>query len=154
MIPQREHDVDEQRAAFPFSPRRHSLVVPCQRRFSFPGDRPAAANLPRASTDALLVPWVRREVYVDGRIVTHRYASYFEIEVGCPMTLYTRRTVGQAVGCRHEVLNWSPTIHDETSGHRLSYYSIPLLNVSCALGTSISCGAFFSTLEVHAWLQK
>ena len=62
MIPQREHDVDEQREVFPLSPRRHSLVVPCQRRFSFPGDRPAAANLPRASTDALLVPLVGQEV--------------------------------------------------------------------------------------------
>jgi hypothetical protein len=55
MIPHREHDVDEQRVVVPLSPRRHSLVVPCQRRFSFPGDRPAAANLPRASTDALLI---------------------------------------------------------------------------------------------------
>ena len=94
--------------------------------------------------------WVRREVYVDGKIVTHRYASYFEMDVGCPMTLYTRRTVGQVVGCRHEALNWSATIHYETSGHRLSYYSIPLLNVSCTLGTSISSGALFSTFEVHA----
>lgn len=55
MIPQREHDVDEQRVVFPLSPSRHCLVVPCQRRFSFPGDRPAAANLPRLSTDALLL---------------------------------------------------------------------------------------------------
>ena len=97
--------------------------------------------------------WVRREVYADGKIVTHRYASYFEMEVGCPTTLYTRDTVGQAVGCRHEALNWSATIRYETSGHRLSYYSIPLWNVSCALGTSTSSGAFFSTFEVHA-LQK
>lgn len=55
MILHREHDVDEQRVEFPLSPKRHSLVVPCQRRFSFPGDRPVAANLPRASTDALLI---------------------------------------------------------------------------------------------------
>ena len=62
MMPQSEHDVDEQRVVFPFSPKRHSLVVPCHRRFSFPGDRPAAANLPRASTDVLLVPSKTRRV--------------------------------------------------------------------------------------------
>jgi len=119
MIPHREHDDDEHSVAFPLSPRRHSLVVPCHRRFSFPADRPAATNFPRASTDA-------------------RYASYFAMEVECPMTLYTRRTIGQGVWCRHEVMNWSAT----------------LLKVSCILGTSIRSGALFSAFEVQAGPQK
>lgn len=93
-------------------------------------------------------------VRIRDRITTHRYASYFEMEVGCPMTLYTRRTVGQGVGCRHVDLNWSATTHYQTSDNRSSYDSIPLLNVSCVLWTSSSSGALFSALAVHAWLQK
>lgn len=150
MILQREHDLDEQRVVFPLSPSRHSLVVPCQRRFSFPGDRPAAANLPRLSTDTLLVILSKtRGAWMDGGVVAHRYASYFAMEVGCPMTLYTRRTVGQGVWCRHVALNWSATTHYQTSGQRTSYDSIPLLKVSCPLRTSSSTGALFPACEVH-----
>ena len=116
-IPHRPHDDDGQSEAFPLSPKRHSLVVPCQRRFSFPVDRPAAANLPRASTDALLAILGKTKGGLDGRIDTYRYASYFVMELGCPMTLYTRRTVGQDVWCRHETLNWSATAYRQTSIH-------------------------------------
>ena len=64
---------------------------------------------------------------MDGRIVTHRYGSYFAMDVGCPMTLYTRRTVGQGVWCRHEALNWSATARYQISGilMKLLYHTAP-----------------------------
>lgn len=40
----KEQVVDEQNCAWPLSPKVHSRRVPCHRRFSFPGDLPAALN--------------------------------------------------------------------------------------------------------------
>ena len=43
----------EQNCVFPLSPILQIRRVPCQRRFSFPADRPALTNCPRVSTAAL-----------------------------------------------------------------------------------------------------
>lgn len=46
MIQHKAHVGEEQRDLFPLSPRLHRRFVPCHRRFSFPGDRPACVNFP------------------------------------------------------------------------------------------------------------
>lgn len=48
-----EHVVDVQNLVWPLSPNVHSRFVPCQRRFSFPTERPWLLNLPCASTLSL-----------------------------------------------------------------------------------------------------
>ena len=49
----REHVVEEQNCVCPLSPRLQTRRVPCQRRFSFPSDLPAATKWPWDSTFAL-----------------------------------------------------------------------------------------------------
>jgi len=58
MIQHREQVSDEHSCVCPRSPRRHSLRVPCQRRFSLPGDRPWLTNWPRVSTAVLVCPFI------------------------------------------------------------------------------------------------
>ena len=53
MMQQREHVGAEQNWVCPLSPMLHIRRVPCQRRFSFPADRPVLTNWPCASTAAL-----------------------------------------------------------------------------------------------------
>ena len=53
MMQHREQVGAEQNWVCPLSPILQIRRVPCQRRFSFPADRPALTNCPRTSTAAL-----------------------------------------------------------------------------------------------------
>ena len=59
MMQQREQVGAEQNWVCPLSPILQIRRVPCQRRFSFPADRPVLTNCPRVST-AALENWTRQ----------------------------------------------------------------------------------------------
>lgn len=102
-IQQSEHVGDKQNCICPLSPRVHSRVVPCQRRFSFPADLPVATNCPRASTAFLSL--ISGMIRLPNLGSAYRYVSYAVKLAWVPKILYTCFTGGHDVPCLHDDLN-------------------------------------------------